>query len=90
MEDMVLWIGAGVLLIGQLLLCLLARKTWLKWIPVMVIVTLQALCFLAYGLSGWTNWGFLILFVLLVILLGIDATVFVFGFLMRRLLQKNN
>lgn len=48
----------------QLVLTLQARRVVIKCIPALIVLTLMAGCFGAYALSSWTNWGWLILMLL--------------------------
>jgi uncharacterized membrane protein YgaE (UPF0421/DUF939 family) len=57
----------------QLFLCMKLRKVWIKLLPTLTMVLFVALCFLAYGFSGWTNWAYLILLVPFLTALGADT-----------------
>ena len=64
MEDAVMLIGAAVLLVGQIV-CMFSKKVWVRLLPLMVIGVLALVCFGLYALSGFTNWGYMILLILL-------------------------
>ena len=64
MEDIYLLIGAAVLLIIQIA-CFFTKKIWIRILPLLLLVALMVLCLVMYGVSGWTNWGYLILLMLL-------------------------
>ena len=86
MEDLYLYIGMLVLLAAQIG-CLFVRKAWIRLIPTMINVGLMVFCVVAYALSGWTNWGYLILLLLLFILLAAMGLVWlIYGVI--RLTQK--
>ena len=67
-EDIYLLVGTLVLLTAQIG-CLFSKKIWIRLIPTAIVVLLMGLCVLLYIMSGNTNWGFLILLLLLFILL---------------------
>lgn len=69
MEDIWLIVGGLVLLMGQVG-CLFAKKVWVRLIPVFIAVALVMLCIIMYVLSGLTNWGYLILLLLVALVLG--------------------
>ncbi len=75
MEDLIFIVAAGLLVLLQVLGCILAKKAWLRWLPFLTSVALMVLCFSMYGLSGWTNWGYIILFALLAMTLMAQAAV---------------
>lgn len=56
----------------QLFLCMKLRKVWIKLLPTMAALLFSVLCFLAYGISGRTNWAYLILMVPFLTALGAD------------------
>ncbi len=68
MEDLYLYISMLVLLTAQIG-CLFAGKVWVRLIPTLINVGLMVFCVIAYAVSGWTNWGYLILLLLLFVLL---------------------
>ncbi len=79
MEDIYLLAAAGTLFIMQLL-CFLAKKVWVRLLPVLAVVALMVFCVVMYGLSGWTNWAYLILLMLLFgLLVAMGAAWLVFG-----------
>ncbi len=85
-------LGAAVLLLGQLMACIFAKKALLRWLPFSATLLLMAGSFLGYALSGWTNWGFSVLIaVLLCILLiqGIMLLVFRIAKKLFSLYRKN-
>ncbi len=88
MEITVFRIAIAVVFLMQILLTALVKKTWIKWMPAITLALLMALCILGYGLSGWTNWGYLILLFGLAVLLAGDGVAAVFGVLIRRLFRK--
>ena len=71
MEDGVLLIGAAVLLLGQIV-CMFFSKLWVRLLPAMTVAALLVVCFALYALSGFTNWAYLILMMLL---LGVAAII---------------
>ncbi len=77
-----------IIFVSQILLTALVKKAWVKWLPTMVLGILMILCVFGYGLSGWTNWGFIILFAVFGVLLAGTGVAAVFGVLLRRLLKK--
>ena len=80
MEDAWLLIGAAVLLIGQII-CMFSKKIWVRLLPLMVVGAMAAVCFLLYALSGYTNWGYmLLLMVLLAVAVVIGIIWFFYGF----------
>ena len=64
MENPFVLIGAAVLLIGQII-CMFSKKVWVRLVPLMVVGALAVFCFAMYALSGFTNWGYGILLMLL-------------------------
>ena len=64
MEDIYLLIGAAVLLVIQIA-CFFTKKIWIRILPLLLLVALMVLCLVMYWVSGWTNWGYLILLMLL-------------------------
>ena len=48
----------------QFLLTRKARRAVVACVPVTVVLALMLACFIAYAVSGWTNWGWLILMML--------------------------
>ena len=79
MEDIYLLVAAGALFIIQLL-CFLAKKVWVRLLPLLTVVALMVFCVVMYGLSGWTNWAYLILLALLFgLLVAMGAAWLVFG-----------
>ncbi len=77
-----------IIFVSQILLTALVKKAWVKWLPAMVLGILMILCVFGYGLSGWTNWGYLILIFALGMLLAGDGMAAICGLLIRRLFQK--
>lgn len=69
MEDIWLLIGGLILLIGQVV-CLFAKRVWVRLIPVFIVAALMAFYIIMYAISSFTNWGYLILLFLAAILLG--------------------
>ena len=64
MEDTVLLIGAAVLLLGQIV-CMFSKKVWVRLLPLMIIGVLALVCFGLYALSGFANWGYVLLLIVL-------------------------
>ena len=64
MNDGFLLIGAAVLLLGQII-CMFFNKLWVRLLPLMIDGVLALFCFAMYAISGFTNWGYLILMMLL-------------------------
>lgn len=67
-EDLYLYLAMLALLVTQAG-CLFAKKAWIRLIPTLINVALMVFCVVMYALSGWTNWGYLILLFLLFLLL---------------------
>ena len=63
-EDMWLYMIIPFMFAAQLCTCFLCKKVWLRLIPTLLSVLLIAACFVAYAFSGYTNWAFLILAVI--------------------------
>ncbi len=81
-------IALGMVFVGQILLTALVNNTWPKWLPAAALTFLMAMCVIGYGLSGWCNWAFIILFAAFGMLLAADGVAAVFGVLLRRLQKK--
>lgn len=64
-EDIYLLIPIPVMFVAQLCMCLLCKRMWQRMIPTVLSALSVVACFVAYGVSGYTNWAFLILAVLL-------------------------
>ena len=64
MDDIWLLAGGFLLVLAQIA-CLFAKKVWVRLIPAFIAVTLMAFCVIMYVLSGFTNWAYLILLLLL-------------------------
>ena len=80
MEDAVMLIGAAVLLVGQIV-CMFSKKVWVRLLPLMVIGVLALVCFGLYALSGFTNWGYMILLILLGAVTAVSGLIwFCYGF----------
>ncbi len=65
MEDLQYIQVAAAVFAGQLLCCRFLKRWWLKILPSALLVGLIIACIAAYGASGWTNWGYLILLAIL-------------------------
>ena len=73
-------IGAAVLLVGQIV-CMFSKKIWVRLLPLMVIGALAAFCFAMYALSGFTNWGYVVLLMLLGSVVAVIGVIwFCYGF----------
>lgn len=48
----------------QFVLTLLAKRAIMKCLPVIVVLVLMAACFVAYAITSWTNWAWLIILML--------------------------
>lgn len=70
MEDIWLLVAAIVLLVAQVL-CIHAKKVWVRLIPTLIAAALTVLCVVMYALSAFTNWAYLILIFLLLVLLAV-------------------
>ncbi len=78
MEDWLIFISAGLLVLFQLLSCIFAKKALVRWLPFLVSAVLTVFCFAMYFGSNQTNWGYIILIALLgVVLLLQGAIIFV-------------
>lgn len=64
MEDIYLIAGAAVLLVIQIM-CFFVKKVWVRLLPILIAVMLLVFCLAMYAVSGWTNWAYLILLMLL-------------------------
>ncbi len=89
MDRVIFDFAAAVLLLGQMIACIYARRAWLRWLPFGVCLLLALLCFAAYAASRWTNWGFLILLALHSCILAGQGLILLVNWLVRRL-RKNN
>ncbi len=82
MDEKILILAAVAVAAGQMALCLLTKRTIFKLIPTLLLVLLIGLCVAGYAISSWTNWGYLILFVLIFGLLLLDGAVWaIYGIL---------
>ena len=72
----------------QMILSLKAKRVVVRCIPAFVVLALMVASFLAYALSGWTNWAWLILMLLEVGILVPIALGAVLGGIARKV--KNN
>lgn len=69
------------LLIVQLLLCFKVKQKLIKLTPLILVMLLMLLCVCGYALSGWMNWAFLIVILILLVPLGIIGTAWlIYGF----------
>ncbi len=87
-EDGIFILVSGVLVLGQVVACIFAKKTWVRWLPFGASLLLMALCFVLYGLSGWTNWGFLILIALVLGIMAAQGMTLLVAWLIRKILKK--
>ena len=86
MEDLYLYISMLVLLAAQIG-CLFVKKIWVRLLPTLINVGLMVFGIVMYALGGWTNWGYLILLLLLFVLLAAMGLVWlIYGVI--RLTQK--
>ena len=74
----------------QFLLCMKLRKVWIKLLPTLAALLFMTLCFLAYGISGWTNWAYLILLVPFLTALGADALAWIVYGIVELIARKRN
>lgn len=80
MDDAYFLIVGGVLLIGQIA-CMFSKKVWVRLWPLLMIGIPAVVCFALYALSGFTNWGYLMLLILLLIMAGVIGVIwFFYGF----------
>ena len=80
MDDAYFLIVGGVLLIGQIA-CMFSKKVWVRLLPLLMIGIPAVVCFALYALSGFTNWGYLMLLILLLIMAGVIGVIwFFYGF----------
>lgn len=77
MEDTVLYVAAIVLLAAQIL-CFFAKKVWIRLIPLVTVAALAMFCFVMYAVSGFTNWGYLILLALVFFVLLVMGLMWMF------------
>lgn len=71
--------------------CFLAKKVWVRLLPILTVVALMALCVVMYAISGWTNWAYLILLGLLfgvLVFLGMEWLVFGVIHLLGKIMKK--
>ncbi len=64
MEDLIIWIFAGLLVFFQILTCIFARKAWLRWLPFELSIAVAVFCLIAYVGSDRTNWAYIVLIAL--------------------------
>lgn len=64
MEDIYLLVGAAALFVIQIT-CFFTKKIWIRLLPVLTVVACMVFCVAMYILSGFTNWAYLILLLLL-------------------------
>lgn len=76
MEEIII-AASWIVLFVQLVLCFKVRKKLVKSIPALLILLLQAALFVWYAVSDWTNWGCLILMLLLLIPMGAVGTAWI-------------
>jgi hypothetical protein len=69
----------------QLFLCAKARRVWLRLLPLLVLLALIAACVILYICSGYTNWAFLILLLLLGAMVAVDGFAWLFWGILRLL-----
>lgn len=74
-----------VLFALQLFLCAKARRVWLRLLPLLVLLALMAACVILYICSGYTNWAFLILLLLLGAMVAVDGFAWLFWGILRLL-----
>lgn len=87
MQDIWLLVTGLVLLAAQVV-CLFAKKVLVRLMPVFLAVALMVFCVIMCVVSGFTNWGYLILLYLLAGLLGAMGLVWlIYG--MARVVRKN-
>ena len=80
MDDAYFLIVGGMLLIGQIA-CMFSKKVWVRLLPLLMIGIPAVVCFALYALSGFTNWGYLMLLILLLIMAGVIGVIwFFYGF----------
>ena len=77
MDDAYFLIVGGVLLIGQIA-CMFSKKVWVRLLPLLMIGIPAVVCFALYALSGFTNWGYLMLLILLLIMAGVIGVIWFF------------
>ena len=64
MED-AYWLVGGALLLAIQVVCFFGKKVWVRLLPLMIVGVLAAVCVVLYAVSGYTNWAYLILLVML-------------------------
>lgn len=87
MEDIYLYIVMFMLWVLQIG-CLFAKKVWVRLLPAMITVVLMAFCVVMYAISGFTNWGYLILLLLLFLLLAAIGVVWLVYGIVRRVRKR--
>ena len=86
-----LWIAVWlVVFAAQLLLWVKGKKLFLRLLPLALIAAAMTGCVASYILSGYTNWAFLILLMLLGILLTAPAAALLFWGLIKLLKKAEN
>ncbi len=87
MEDLLLLLCAGLLVLLQLLTCIFCKRAWLRWMPFMVSVALTAFCMVMYLCSNQTNWGYIILIGLIGIVLLFQGIILLVNRLIRLMMK---
>ena len=74
MREIWILVWSALAMAAQILVSLKVKRRWIKALPAVVQLVLLIVCFVGYAASGYTNWAFLILGVLMLLpLLGIGA-----------------
>ena len=74
MHEMWILVWAAIAMAAQFFVSLKAKRKPVKALPVLLQTAIIIACFVGYAASGYTNWAFLILGVLMLLpLLGIGA-----------------
>lgn len=86
-----LWIVVWLIIFAvQLLLCAKGKKLFVRLLPLALIAAAMIGCVAAYILSGYTNWAFLILLMLLGVLLTAPASAWLLWGLIKLLKKAEN
>ena len=91
MRELWILVWSALAMAVQFFVSLKAKRRWIKALPAMVQLVLLIVCFVGYAASGYTNWAFLILGVLMLFpLLGIGAGWLFAGIFLFFSRRKNN
>lgn len=84
MNDITYLSAVVVMFVAQMMLCWKVNRFVVRFLPIIAALTLIAVSFVLYAISGWSNWGWLIILVVEVFVLW-GA---VFGLIVGSILRK--